>query len=298
MVMLLRIWVVGAALTAGATAPAAAASYTITPIMAPNAYFTYANGINDHGILAGMFLLNGGGGTWHAFTYNVATKVYTTYDAIPSCPYQCSGVLFSAINNKGVIAGYTADNGYEDLIFHNGTFSLYLPQGYASYDVLSFGLNTSGTVVGYYTDDSTFVAGYSYTKSGVFKSFQVHNSNTSILGINDAGVMVGYDEPYYQAGFIYDGAHTTSLVFPGSYNTIAAGINNSNVVVGDYGAATGVRHAFMYSKGVYTAIADVAPGVYNEAVAINSAGVMLVQTGSGVSYMLTPAAQKGSREDL
>jgi hypothetical protein len=44
----------------------------------------------------------------------------------------------------------------------------------------------------------------------------------------------------------------------------------------------------MYSKGVYTAIPDAAPGVDNDATAINSAGVILMQTGTGVSYMLTP----------
>jgi uncharacterized membrane protein len=281
-------WMFGAALAVSVAAPAAAATYTSTPIMAPNAYRTYANGINDHGMVVGMFLLNGGGGTWHGFTYNVATKAYATYDTIPTCPYQCSGVLYSAINNNGVIAGYTADNGYEDFILHNGKYSLYLPKEISNYYVLSFGLNSTGTVVGYYTDSSSFVAGYSYTRAGVFKSFQVKGANTSIQGINDLGVMVGYDQPYYQAGFIYNGTTTISLVYPGSFNTTALGINNSDVVVGNYGGATGPRHGFMYSKGVYTAIPDAAPGVDNDATAINSAGVILMQTGTGVSYMLTP----------
>src|SRR5262249_2775103 len=76
------------------------ADYIYTTLTAPNAYATWAYGINDKGDIVGNYNLTAGG-TWKGFV--LSNGVYTTID---------NGSLLSTtvtgINNAGSIIGFYA----------------------------------------------------------------------------------------------------------------------------------------------------------------------------------------------
>jgi probable HAF family extracellular repeat protein len=98
-------------------------------------------------------------------------------------------------------------------------------------------------------------------------------------GLNNGGWAVGEYEPagaLYQHAFLYDGQTTAGLVIPPNSYTIAWGINESNVVVGEYlpnpNPLTFFIEAFKYSNGVTTGLGYLASINYSSAHAINRQG--------------------------
>jgi uncharacterized membrane protein len=76
--------------------------------------------------------------------------------------------------------------------------------------------------------------------------------DTSLLGINDKGQIVGTEStPYTSEGFVDSGGVFTTIDVPGSFDTYAEAINNSGVVVGTYVGLNGFSSGFVYSNGAY-----------------------------------------------
>lgn len=95
-----------------------------------------------------------------------------------------------------------------------------------------------------------------------------------MYGINDFGTTVGYYETMpggYFNGFMMTGKTATTIDYPGAYNTICYGINNSGEVVGQYVDTEGFYYAFEYENGTYT-IMDPPGATYAGAGAINNLG--------------------------
>jgi uncharacterized membrane protein len=92
------------------------------------------------------------------------------------------------------------------------------------------GISNTGRVAGYASLDG--VTNFSFTYAGgAFTILPAHPSQPSVLGINDAGVVVGSTVTTPKQGFIYDGAYTF-FSRPGWTNTEARSISNSGLVVG------------------------------------------------------------------
>ncbi len=137
------------------------------------------------------------------------------------------------------------------------------------------GINTSGKIVGWYTDSSD-VHGFLYDGSRYTTIDHAGSVITYAYDINDAGLIVGYyaDSNYFYHGFLYDNGTFTALDFPGAFSTFAYGINSSGDIVGSYDYAPGGNeHGFLLSNGKYSSLDD---PLANETFAqgINDAGTI------------------------
>ena len=100
--------------------------------------------------------------------------------------------------------------------------------------------------------------------------------DTQAFGINDAGQIVGYYEPYVGPlhGLLLDvdGSYTT-LDVPGAIETDAVGINASGQIVGYYIGADHYYHGFLLDvDGSYTTLDVPGAGYASQAYGINDAG--------------------------
>jgi probable HAF family extracellular repeat protein len=110
----------------------------------------------------------------------------------------------SGINNAGEIVGtvYIIPAGFPGgavpgyaFVYDNGVFSLMSVPG--SLDTVANGINDSGQIVGYYIDGNDVQHGFLDT-NGIFQTIDFPNAlpgTTDLVGINDAGEIVGTFEP-------------------------------------------------------------------------------------------------------
>jgi probable HAF family extracellular repeat protein len=117
-------------------------------------------------------------------------------------------------------------------------------------------------------------SGYTITDLGISNEWY-----SEAHGLNNGGFAVGEYEPagaLYQHGFIFDGQNTADLFILPNIYTIAWGINESNVVVGEYVSDPNPRafliQAFKYSNGVVTGLGYLSGISYSSAHAINGLG--------------------------
>jgi probable HAF family extracellular repeat protein len=117
------------------------------------------------------------------------------------------------------------------------------PLGTSTY---AAGINSSGDIVGWYTDASGGNHGFFYNGS-TFLTLDDPNAapgKTEAIGINDAGEVVGYyfDAKNVAHGFLWNGSAYLTLDDPlaaPSAGTYAFGINDSGEIVGYYLNSTG-----------------------------------------------------------
>src|SRR3984885_10622716 len=115
----------------------------------------------------------------------------------------------------------------------------------AGWSAAAFGINDSGTVVGYvYPPDDSIEKGFVVTKNGEYQEFSVPwAAYTEARGINNRGVITGtafFNGPG-SAGFIYDPETATDTeVLPSAY-TETVGITTDGHVVGTVYLDAGAR---------------------------------------------------------
>ena len=135
-----------------------------------------------------------------------------------------------------------------------GTYEiLNVPNSTGSY---ATAVNTSGLIVGAYTDLAGLTHGFATSDSSTFNNVDFPGANsTQAIDVNDAGAVVGeyYDAANVEHGFISSGGTFTAIDFPASTGTAVAGINASGDVVGGYTDATG-SHGFLLSGNVFSPI--------------------------------------------
>jgi probable HAF family extracellular repeat protein len=208
---------------------------------------------------------------------------------------RCAAACMSAAVLLGAVSAGAAPYVYTELRSSGGTNL--------------FGINTSGTVIGYSNANypSFIYADGTYTTL----NYPLANAyNTFAYGINDAGTVVGsYAIDNVAHGFLYANGVFTTFDVPGALNTglsgindagtlwgsydshsfvdqggvittdpfggrSVAGINDFGVVDGTYTDSAGSVHGFVYSNGVYTTI-DVPGASDTHLLGINDAGELV-----------------------
>lgn len=114
------------------------------------------------------------------------------------------------------------------------------------------GINTAGTMSGYYSNTG-FGDGVGFRlKDGAFNYFTYGNSSTEALGINDSEVITGYAfvGSVDVVGFTYDGKSFEQVRAPGENTVFCSGINNDRIVVGSAGNL-GNPISFEYRNGKF-----------------------------------------------
>lgn len=159
---------------------------TVLPDAAPGALLTEGKGINNRGVIVGIyhdvddnrhgFILHGG--------------LYTTYD-YPGA----FRTLLSAINDHGQIVGRwgDADLHKHGFLLHHGVTSPIAVPG--AVNTLPTGINNRGQVVGYFDDADLITHGF-LLEDGKYTTLDFPGAaNTALLAINDFGVIAGsYDD--------------------------------------------------------------------------------------------------------
>ena len=141
---------------------------------------------------------------------------------------------------------------------------------------ISTGINSTSVIVGEYTDTSNTVHGFRFS-GGVVTNIDDPNSttgNTIPFDINDGGEIVGsyIDSSNVTHGFSTpDGVNFTTIDFPASIGTIAAGVDTAGDVVGQWEDASNMFHGFLLKGGVFTSF-DFPLAKGTTAIGINDSG--------------------------
>jgi hypothetical protein len=232
-----------------AAAPALAAS---PPPVAPSrlnawsfdiagAVETFANGIDDHGVVAGY----SDDGITLAHGFVLDNGKLTSFDA----PGAVRITEHYGINNHGELSG-AYYNG-SDLVGYLKLGDVFQPVAPGGPYTIARGLNDAGLTVGQYylghTDRGFLWDGHQFTDLMVPGSTLTHAHD-----IDNLGRIVGFsvDAQGFQHGFELIGGQYSAFDVSGadSYGTRAFGISDKGWIVGAYGDAVG-RHGFLRAGG-------------------------------------------------
>lgn len=159
-----------------------------------------------------------------------------------------------------------------------------------SYDYVPINVPGADATIPFDINNSRNVAGTYYTNGGMSNGVQhgfIFNgkgystidypgaSNTSVLGMNDKGKVVGaYSDGSKLHGFIYGSGKFKTIDFPGASHTVLDDINNLSVIAGmDYADHFGA--GFTYFKGKFTPFQNVPPDIDLMANGINDSGLVV-----------------------
>ncbi|HKS97932.1 MAG TPA: hypothetical protein VJT31_00250 [Rugosimonospora sp.] len=142
--------------------------------------------VNDNGVATGFY--RDSSGRSHGYLYNIRTRVFF----ILVVPVRATTVVITAINNANVIVGFVVVGRVTvAFVIKNGVFHQ-LSFGRGT-DTRAFGINSSGTVVGFFVNTSGVQQGFMWTSTGM----HVINSpwgtrGTVLTGVNNRGAVVGF----------------------------------------------------------------------------------------------------------
>ena len=167
------------------------------------------------------------------------------------------------MNDSGAVAGGLLDvNGDHGFVRSaDGAFSVIDPTGNASGVtlVIPAQINSGGVVVGYYLDLNGVNHGFLRDSSGAITILDapgagtMSHGGTDITDINTDGVMVG-GIGLGNVNGVVDTTHSFMLAAngtytffepPGAVSSLAEGINDNGVIVGEYRDANLVRHGYI-----------------------------------------------------
>ena len=124
---------------------------TYLTLDAPNSIVTWAEGINDSGIVVGFFYDDNG---HHGFSYDGIN--YTVINNPNALAGSYSGTIISGINNMGIMTGYIVgigENSDQNFIYDGNSFTtIDVPN---SNFAQIFGINDTGHIVGRYESANT-----------------------------------------------------------------------------------------------------------------------------------------------
>ena len=227
-----------------------------------NSVETFANGINNQGVIAGY----SDDGITLTHGYKFAAGKLTPYDA----PGAVNITEHYGINGLGAVSGAYYDGanllGY---VQSGSTFTPLNPGGPRS---VAWGLNDTGKVVGSYEPGGTLDRGFLWNGSS-FTDLMVPGSlSTQARDIDSSGRIVGWsvDAARFQHGFQLVGGHYTPFDVPGdaSYGTRIFGTNDHGWLVGAYGDASSARNGFVFN-GATTYRIDIPGARWTEVYGVN-----------------------------
>ncbi len=247
--------------TAAPTPPDGSANYSFQTLDNHNdPTFNQLLGINNTGVIAGYF---GSGQAGHP------NRGYLLLPSYGQDKYRGENFPGSAqtqvtgLNNRGITVGFWVDgNGNNSGFYavHRHHFhSVDFPtndNAKPKVDQL-LGVNDSSIAVGFYTDSHGVNHGYSYNIARHhFHSIAVSgDTNVTVSAINDLGDVAGFASNasgVTEAFLLRSDGHLTKLSFPGASSTQAFGVNDGDVVVGDYqvgSGSTATMHGFTWAPG-------------------------------------------------
>ncbi len=197
------------------------------------------------------------GATQDAVVVSKKAKVYAF--ATADFPGAAESVVYDA--NASTIVGYcefdpSSVPSTPQIAFtlKGGVYQmLAVPNAVASF---ATGINTSGQIVGAYTDSSSVAHGY-LDIAGTFTNIDYPSSTgTEPLEINDSGMIVGSYADATSAihGYLDNAGTFSSFDYPGATATYATGINSSGEIVGYWQDSSYNVYGFIYNGSVFTSL--------------------------------------------
>ena len=259
-----------ALLMMAATAAVAAEPVSFTSFDIPGATSYFVAGINDEGLVAGIWV--NAGGSDLGFTRSADGRISTPIVD----PNDDTGVtVLRAIDDEGVIAGFYGANVSNGFLLTDGKFRTVDFPGAVSTALR--GINNLGDVSGTYSivDLDADEFGFIIPRRGPAISFKLPDPNgTGIVvgGINDLRQLVGYytDATSTLVGFLRQpSGQFVSIIVPAALITQVLGINDCGIVVGTYGDGS-TAHGFygrpgnLHSFDLPGSVATFAQGINNE----------------------------------
>ncbi len=168
------------------------------------------------------------------------------------------------------------------------------------------GLDHTGTeAAGFFADAGGLTHAYTYSVSGkTFTSLltglpngPVAGDNSMATGVNDAGMVVGFDMPSNTVsnGFLLSGGSYAKIQYPGSLFTQPFGINDNGEVVGSYTDAGGTMHGFYEVSGSYTSFDAPGATTMTTAGGVNDQGTIvgffMNASGATVGFVAVPTPE-------
>jgi hypothetical protein len=248
-----------AALAGALLLPLAADAGTLIPVVPfTNSTLTFAYGINDNGLIAGIYQRSDA--SQHGFVGTISGDQYSSFD------FGAGGVTYAfSLSDEGYITGSDAHltqgctvqgcqwrrqpGGEPDQILH----------GSAGVDGVAGQIVKKQKFVGDYwtTDNDTFVSHGYYGKGAVYVKDLVlpfDTARTHPRGYDKAGDVVGYytdTANHDQPGFILHKGTVTSVTFPDAdaVLTMFEGLNDKGEIVGGWeNGNDDAGQAFLYNS--------------------------------------------------
>ncbi len=280
-----------------AAVTSAHAQFTFTSIDFPGGTLTTARGINNHGEIVGAYRI---APPRHALL--IKDGQY-----IPLATTTVLGTNFSEAfksNDRGDVVGqYIGDDGFSHgfLLSEGVLTTLDFP---GASDTYAYGINESGTVVGYWDlldANGNLLAYHGFMwKDGAFTEVNFPGSgDTAVLGINARGDFVGVWDSGVSSpighGFVCPRQRqcfSFDVPVAGATVTQADEINAHGEITGVYLDVDGLEHAFLVAGATFTSFDF--PGATNtSAWGINSAGQIVgsyfAADGSRHGFLAQPA---------
>jgi uncharacterized membrane protein len=208
----------------------------------------------------------------------------------PPGPLGNQGTTLYDINASGDIVGryINSDNITHSFLFRHGVFDPVddPDAGTATgQGTQADGINDKGDIVGDYTDGGFHNHGFLRRHDGPYVTINAPGpgsgrySGAHAFGINNKREIVGIADEEIDHGFVWRHGRLTPLNDPkGVSGTQLLGINDDDVIVGDYGDSNGVDHGLIFCNGVFTTVDDphagTAPGQGTQLNKINPRGAI------------------------
>jgi probable HAF family extracellular repeat protein len=277
-----------------------ATKYVYTAINFPGATYTQAFAINDSGEVVGTY----GTATQFQNGFSELKGKYTTIECVPY-----SGTLLADINNKGEIVGSyaTNDGGAITGMMWEGEDSCFpiSPNGLGTTSV--WGVNDSGSIVGWYTNSAGTNDAFLYVNSNYTIIDCPNAVDTRAYGIADNGDVVGdliaaTGQPFQ--GMIYKSGKCTTVNFPGAASTSAKSMNKKGQIAGWYTDTKGVFHGFVKTGKTYQTLnypgatntlafhlndQGRVAGWYQDTAGVDHGFVATPKTGAGMTFESLPS---------
>jgi probable HAF family extracellular repeat protein len=157
-------------------------------------------------------------------------------------------------NDSGITIGFSPIENNQPILMTGTTVDLLTLNNQAQFTVSS--INNWGSIVGtYFTDFPNGLTGFKRWSNGGFITLSFPGAQqTTPMGINDKGTVVGVYAAGSSNGFIYHNGEWATLNFPKSANTSLVGISNAGMIVGSAVMSDGSQTAFLYENGVFKTI--------------------------------------------
>jgi hypothetical protein len=226
-------------------------TYTYLTVNYPGASDTLAYAINNKNEVVGYYTGDGCSQTSCGFTYLNGT--FTSVE----CALENATDFFDISNTAEIVGTYAFFGGVHGFIWQGNSscFDIVDPLGGAFTE--AWGVNTSGTVVGFYSDAVGNFQGFEYVNQTYTTLACSGWTNTRAYGISDAGIITGDNAnstsgPF--TGFASKGGKCLNIIYPNAVSTSAKSANKKGQVSGWYTDSSGVTHGFVKTGSTYQSL--------------------------------------------